>query len=249
MEVALRAQTGTQKKMNKSITVFSANPQGETLYTFALSSVKDCQTYLRDAIEHAVAKTAVFTVDKALIDTEQVLALLNTAAKSLNNSASQYDRNFSVRPDRYLAVVNNSCEVLYSIDLGNCSHEDINELSAYMSYTFIESNARVLFGKGVEIGKPIQMRFEHDRYSYFLQLLKEWTASRNKDRTLEKIEAKKPKTESKYKRINKKILNECKALRDSGKSWSDITTLLREYDPILLKSKGMAYIAKHNLTN
>ena len=159
----------------------------------------------------------------------------------------KYEYLYSVRPSRYLAVVTPMCEVLYSIDLGNCSQEDINELTAYMSYTFIESNARHIFGKGVEIGKPIHMKFEHDRQGYFLQLLKEWTVSRNKDRTLEKVEAKKPKVESKYKRINKKVLEECKSLRDSGKPWDVILQTMRDYDPKLLKSRGIQFIAKQSV--
>ena len=156
----------------------------------------------------------------------------------------KYEYSYSVRPSRYLSVVTPMCEVIYSIDLGNCSQEDINELTAYMPYTFIESNARTLFGKGVEIGKPIHMKFEHDRHGYFLQLLKEWTVSRNKDRTLDKVESKKAKPISKYKKITKKVLEECKSLRDSGKSWKEIISSKPDYDPKLLQTKGMAYIAK-----
>lgn len=159
----------------------------------------------------------------------------------------KYEYLFSVRPSRYLAVVNRNCEILYNLDLGNCSQEDIFELHYYMPYTFIETNARVLFGKGVELGKPIHMSFERDKEDYIRQLIKEWTVSRNKDRTLDKVEAKKPKTESAYKRITKKVLEECKALRDSGKPWKDIQTLLRDYDPSLLKDKGMKFIAKQSV--
>lgn len=159
----------------------------------------------------------------------------------------KYEYNFSVRPSRYLAVVNRNCEILYNIDLGNCCQEEIFDLHYYMPYTFIESNARVLFGKGVDLGKPIHMTFERDKEDYIAKLLKEWTLSRNKDRTLEKVEGKKPKAESKYKRVNKKVLEECRSLRDSGKSWTDITTTLREYDPKLLKDRGIAFIAKQNL--
>ena len=159
----------------------------------------------------------------------------------------KYECMYSVRPSRYLAVVNRNCEILYNIDLGNCCQEEIFDLHYYMPYTFIESNARVLFGKGVELGKPIHMTFERDKEDYIAKLLKEWTLSRNKDRTLEKVEGKKPKTESKYQRITKKVLQECKALRDSGKSWTDITTSLRDYDPKILKDRGISFIAKQNL--
>jgi hypothetical protein len=158
----------------------------------------------------------------------------------------KYEYLYSVRPSRYLAVVNRNCEILYNIDLGNCSQEDIFELHYYMPYTFIESNARVLFGKGVDLGKPIHMAFERDKEDYITKLLKEWTVSRNKDRTLDKVEGSKPKAESKYKRVNKATLIECKALRDSGKSWDVILQTMRDYDPKLLKSRGIQFIAKHN---
>jgi len=54
----------------------------------------------------------------------------------------------------------------------------------------------------------------------------------------------KTKPISKYKKITKSTLIECKALRDSGKSWKEIVALLGQYDPKLLQTKGMAFIAK-----
>lgn len=159
----------------------------------------------------------------------------------------KYEHNYSVRPNRYAAVVTSMVEVPYTVDLGNCSQEDINELTVYLHHNFVESSARQLFAKGADLGKAIRLSKLEDREAYIATLIKEWNKARNANKTLAKVEAKRPKAESKYKRVTVKVLAECKALREQGKSWSDITTTLREYDPVQLKTKGMAFIAKSSL--
>lgn len=161
----------------------------------------------------------------------------------------RYDEPFSVRDGRYLLVTNTMCEEVYLVDLGNATQEDIMELSVYVStdYVFIESNLRRLFGTKEEVKHPIRVTFEKNKEEYIDTLLKEWNKAKKKGRTFQEVKAKQPKKQSKHKRITVSILKECAKFRDEGKSWQDILTTMREYDPVQLKTKGMAFIAKSSL--
>lgn len=159
----------------------------------------------------------------------------------------KYEYNYSIRANRYLTIVSPSLHVVYKVDLGNGSYEDLNDLPFYVDDTvWIESDERNLFGKSPSLGKVIRMTDTQTKTEYIDALLKEWTKAKKKNRTLDAVESKRPKTTSKYKRITKSVLEECKQLRDSGQSWDTITSTLREYNPKDLKERGIKFIAKEN---
>jgi hypothetical protein len=77
--------------------------------------------------------------------------------------------------------------------------------------------------------------------------LDEWNKAKRKGRTLAAVAAKSPVKKSKWARITKAVLKECAELRAKNVSWQTICDTLREYDPVQLKTKGMAFIAKSSL--